>query len=249
MNRKIIQQFLIKKEEESLLKNTASKKEALKQCFDLSRAIPHELRADAEDILSEIIHNIVSDSEHPRPRVVVTTSRDPSSKLREFSKRLSLVFNGSLLSRGNATLSDISSYATECGATCLMILREAKGVPRSVTFSFYPKGPTFSFSIDRFECRKRSGTFAGSAAIIFEGFEGEIDLRVKTFFSLLFEKRKRYRRQLVMAKAEGKYVLASVADKSVDLFMEMSVYEVKKSIFLIDCDEWNIEASRKRENE
>ena len=64
------------------------------------------------------------------PKVFITTSRDPSSRLAQFSKEMKLVFpNAQRMNRGNHVMSEIVGACRSQGVTDIVILHEHRGEP------------------------------------------------------------------------------------------------------------------------
>lgn len=133
---------------------------ALRKDFAYDEARPdhtvqEELDLDDEYHLSGLVE----------PRVLVTTSRDPSTRLAAFSKEVRLLLPTSIrLNRGNLILpvcwaafqspktvadpaQDLVSSSQSAGLTDLVLLHEHRGTPTAMTISHFPHGPTASFSL------------------------------------------------------------------------------------------------------
>jgi len=68
------------------------------------------------------------------PRVLVTTSRDPSSRLGTFSKEVRLLLPTSIrLNRGNLILSNLVSSAQASGLSDIIVLHEHRGTPTALS--------------------------------------------------------------------------------------------------------------------
>jgi U3 small nucleolar ribonucleoprotein protein IMP4 len=64
------------------------------------------------------------------PKIVITTSRDPSSKLLQFAKEMRLVFpNSHRLNRGNYVVRELAEACRSNGVTDLVVVHEHRGVP------------------------------------------------------------------------------------------------------------------------
>jgi U3 small nucleolar ribonucleoprotein protein IMP4 len=64
------------------------------------------------------------------PKVLVTTSRDPSSRLSQFAKEMRLMFPNSFrINRGSHVMSDIVTACRANEATDLVIVHEHRGQP------------------------------------------------------------------------------------------------------------------------
>lgn len=72
------------------------------------------------------------------PKILITTSRDPSSKLLQFSKEMRLVFpNSHRINRGNYVVKELAEACRANEITDLIVLHEHRGTPgalRSIPF-------------------------------------------------------------------------------------------------------------------
>lgn len=68
------------------------------------------------------------------PRVLVSTSRDPSSRLGTFSKEIRLLLpTGIRLNRGNTILKNLVDSAMAQGLSDMILLHEHRGTPTAMT--------------------------------------------------------------------------------------------------------------------
>lgn len=82
------------------------------------------------------------------PRVLVTTSRSPSSRLAAFSKEIRLLMPTAIrLNRGNTVLPELVRSCNSRGLSDVVLLHEHRGTPTAMTVSHLPHGPTVSFSL------------------------------------------------------------------------------------------------------
>ena len=130
------------------------------------------------------------------PRVLVTTSRDPSSRLASFAKEIRLLLpTGIRLNRGNLVLPNLVSSAKSSGLSDLILLHEHRGTPTALTISHMPHGPTASFSLLNVVLRHdipnaSRGTVSESYPhLIFEGFTTTLGKRVVKILQHLFPPR------------------------------------------------------------
>ena len=125
------------------------------------------------------------------PKVVVTTSRDPSTRLSQFAKEVKLFFPTAIrLNRGGTILPSLVAACGSSAATDLVLLHEHRGVPTSLTISHFPHGPTASFSLHNVVLR-HDLTDAGNQSeayphLIFENFTSPLGKRVVTILKHLF---------------------------------------------------------------
>ncbi|KAK4457285.1 anticodon-binding protein [Cladorrhinum samala] len=130
------------------------------------------------------------------PRVLVTTSRDPSSRLQSFSKEIRLMFpTGIRLNRGNLVLPELVRSCQAERLSDVVLLHEHRGTPTAITISHLPHGPTLSCSLHNVILRADlPRSLAGTVSeayphLIFEGFTTKIGIRVKTIIQHLFPPR------------------------------------------------------------
>ena len=130
------------------------------------------------------------------PRILVTTSRDPSSRLGTFAKEMRLLLPTSVrLNRGNLILSNLVDSAKSSGLSDIVLLHEHRGTPTALTVSHFPHGPTASFSLHNVVLRadipnSARGTVSESYPhLIFEGFESKLGNRVVQVLKHLFPPR------------------------------------------------------------
>jgi U3 small nucleolar ribonucleoprotein protein IMP4 len=82
------------------------------------------------------------------PKILITTSRDPSSRLTQFTKEMKLVFpNSQRINRGNHVMKEIVDACRANDVTDLIVLHEHRGVPDGMIVSHFPYGPTAYFSL------------------------------------------------------------------------------------------------------
>jgi len=130
------------------------------------------------------------------PRIMITTSRDPSSRLSTFAKEIRLLLPTSIrLNRGNLVLGHLIDSAKAADLTDVVLLHEHRGVPTAVTVSHLPHGPTASFSLHNVVLRadipnSARGTVSESYPhLIFDGFESDLGKRVVQIIKHLFPPR------------------------------------------------------------
>lgn len=130
------------------------------------------------------------------PRVLVTTSRDSSSRLTSFSKEIRLLIPTAIrLNRGNLILDDCVRSANAGGLTDIVLLSEHRGTPTGLTISHLPHGPTVSFSLHNVLMRGDiPGSIRGSVSeayphLMFEGFTSRLGERVCKVLKHLFPPR------------------------------------------------------------
>jgi len=181
------------------------------------------------------------------PKLLITTSRDPSSRLMQFGKEMRLLFPTSIrLNRGNTVLPQLASSCLATSVSDLLLLHEHRGVPTALTVSHFPHGPTASFSLHNVVLRhdienSARGTVSEAYPhLIFEGFSTPLGKRVVKILKHLFPPgvKKDSARIVTFSLTEGDYisvrhhVYVRTGPNSVELAevgprMEMKLFEIR----------------------
>ncbi|EMG48100.1 U3 small nucleolar ribonucleoprotein IMP4 [Candida maltosa Xu316] len=176
------------------------KRQQLKAALATGKPLSKELAEDDKlqhDFIYDESEQIEIDDEYSQlsgisdPKVVITTSRDPSVKLLQFSKEIKLMFPNSLkLNRGNYIISDLVGTCNRVQVSDLIILHEHRGVPSSLTISHFPHGPTAIFTLHNVKLRHdlpNLGNVSESYPhLIFENFTTDLGKRVVKVLQHLF---------------------------------------------------------------
>ena len=82
------------------------------------------------------------------PRILMTTCRNPSSRLMRFLKEMKFVFpNSTRTNRGNYLLPELVKLAIKFEFTDIVIFHEHRGKPDGMIVSHLPSGPTAYFGL------------------------------------------------------------------------------------------------------
>jgi len=82
------------------------------------------------------------------PKILITTSRDPSSRLVQFAKEVKLVLpNAQRVNRGGMVLPEIVATCRSHDFTDVVVLHEHRGEPDGLVISHLPFGPTAYFGL------------------------------------------------------------------------------------------------------
>jgi len=220
-------------------KNQEGKREALLHSLKTNSKIPHDVRGEAKEILEDIIYGTGEDEIiHPPPKIAVTTSHNPSSFLKSFSKHMSLVFNGSHLMRGRMPAKELSEYCKTQEVTHLIIIHETKGNPSSMQLCRYPNGPTYHFSMFNVKYERRLKSMGEKAFLVLDGLTSEIGRRLKTDLSLCFPKTSEANRLVALVNRGGTIAFRHYAIERRRLEKEcefdMKLFKVVNSTFDVD---------------
>lgn len=198
-------QYIYAKSLEAQERQTWERKQHLKDALATGKSLPTELRKDAKQLGKDLAFDEAQpeptthiDNEYVRagiqdPKIVITTSRDPSSKLSQFAKEMRLVFpNSHRINRGNYVIKELSEACRAKEVTDLIILHEHRGVPDALIVSHFPHGPTIYFTLSNVQLRHDISTYKDSTVseqyphLIFENFTSRLGERVRDILKYLF---------------------------------------------------------------
>lgn len=206
-NVRLRKEYLYKKALEEREAATFEKKRKLQDALDNDKSIPTELRKRGEDRdLRKKLDLADDQTKHQRstiddeyaylgvkdPRVLVTSSRDPSSRLLQFLKEFCLVLpGGQRMNRGNTVVKDIIELARSHEMTDVVILHEHRGEPDGLIVSHLPFGPTAYFNLTdvvlRHDLKEKPPPVSEAYPhLVFHKFDAKIGNRVKNILKALF---------------------------------------------------------------
>ncbi|XP_004524288.1 U3 small nucleolar ribonucleoprotein protein IMP4 [Ceratitis capitata] len=125
------------------------------------------------------------------PKVMITTSHNPSAKLKVFVKELRLLFpNSQRINRGKSDLKQLTRVCCSNGVTDIIVVHEHRGIPDNMVISHLPNGPTAFFNISNVVMR-HDVPFMGNISeqmphLIFHNFKTKIGQRVTKILKHLF---------------------------------------------------------------
>lgn len=196
-------EYLYRKSLESQQKAIQEKKQKLQYALDEGKPIPTELRKDEPELRKLLAYDDTKnaptesiDDEYQYagvkdPKLMLTTSHSPSSRLKQFAKEMKLILpNCQRLNRGGYVLHQLVSACKSNGVTDLVILHEHRGEPDGLIISHLPFGPTAYFSLSNTVMRhdipdvgKMSEVFPH---LIFDNFKSKLGQRVQNILKYLF---------------------------------------------------------------
>lgn len=172
----------------------------LRAAIESGRQLPKELADDEQlqadfkfdESLQEDVDDEYSElSGIQDPKVVVTTSRDPSARLAQFTKEVKLLFpTGVRVNRGNSVLPSLVGACQRSAATDLILIHEHRGVPTAMTISHFPHGPTAQFSLHnvvlRHDIMNAGNQSEAYPLLVFDNFNTPLGKRVETILKHMF---------------------------------------------------------------
>ncbi len=197
-------EFLYRKSLEAEESAKFESKKKIKLALENGKSIPTELRANSQALYGEIqaedaktseFHSVFDDeyANAPEiPTILLTTSRDPSSRLVSFAKELRLcVPNSKRINRGNTKLNELLEMCRSSQVSDLILIHEHRGEPDGLIISHMPYGPTAYFGLKNVVTRHDLKVELGNVSeayphLIFENFNEKIGRRVETILKSLF---------------------------------------------------------------
>jgi len=168
------------------------------------KPIPTELRKEEADLREEMefddtlttVPKSHIDDEYERagiqdPKIFVSTSRDPSSRLTQFAKELSLIIpNAQRKNRGNHVIGELVEACRANEITDLIIVHEHRGEPDALIISHLPYGPTAYFGLSnvvlRHDIKERETISQQYPHLIFHDFTTKLGERTQNVLKYLF---------------------------------------------------------------
>ncbi|WVZ95019.1 hypothetical protein U9M48_040829 [Paspalum notatum var. saurae] len=200
-------EYLYSKSLEGTERALFEKKRLLRAALEEGKPIPTELRneehelrrqIDLEDQQRQVPKSIVDDEYATatvrEPKILLTTSRNPSAPLTQFVKELKVVFpNSQRMNRGGQVISEIVESCRSHDITDLILVHEHRGQPDGLIVSHLPHGPTAYFGllnvVTRHDIKDRKAMGKMSEAyphLILDNFSTQIGERTATILKHLF---------------------------------------------------------------
>ncbi|XP_022184237.1 U3 small nucleolar ribonucleoprotein protein IMP4 [Nilaparvata lugens] len=145
------------------------------------------------------------------PKIMITTSRDPSSRLKMFVKELRLILpNSQRMNRGNYEMKQLVHACRANDVTDFIIVHEHRGVPNSLVICHLPYGPTAYFTISDVTMRHDIpdlGTMSEQFPhLIFHNFTTKLGTRVSNILKYLFPVPKEDSRRVITFANHNDYI-------------------------------------------
>ncbi|KAL3852576.1 hypothetical protein ACJMK2_016197 [Sinanodonta woodiana] len=197
-------EYIYKKSIEDRERTILEKKQKLKRTLDENKTIPSDLRDEAISLQKTLDWEdegadgltTHEDDEYKwagveDPKIMITTSRDPSSKLKQFAKEIRLIFpNSQRINRGNYEVKQLVDACRANDVTDLILLHEHRGVPDGLVVSHLPYGPTAYFNLSNVVMRHDIpdvGTMSEAFPhLIFHNLSSKLGNRTKNILKYLF---------------------------------------------------------------
>ncbi|PAV60140.1 hypothetical protein WR25_18503 [Diploscapter pachys] len=192
-------EYIYRKSLEQRQKAIEEKREKVKDAIENNRKIDTNLRKEALSLAEGAEWggqvNEVDDEYRwagvDDPKIVITTSRDPSSKLKVFAKEMRLVFpNAQRLNRGNHDIRQLMQACKANDVTDLILLTETRGNPDGLVVCHLPFGPTAYFNLTnvvmRHDVDDREAVSQQYPHLIFFNLDSKLGQRFTSILKHLF---------------------------------------------------------------
>lgn len=198
-------EYLYRKSLEGKDRAGYEQKRLMREALATGKPLPTELRSsydrlkqqvDSEDTRTQeqVTHvdDEYGDAGLLEPRVCVTTCRDPSSRLKNFSKEIKLLLpNSTRINRGNNTVEDLMAACRQGDFTDVVMVQETRGEPDGMVICHLPLGPTAFFSLNSTVMRHDLDPPAAPMSeayphIILNNFTTDLGKRVGNILKCLF---------------------------------------------------------------
>ncbi|BDA43107.1 U3 small nucleolar ribonucleoprotein protein IMP4 [Coccomyxa sp. Obi] len=206
-NARLRREYLYRKSLEGKERDEYERKRKIRTALEEGKPIPNELRKEEQALRREIeleddntaVPRTHIDDEYAHagerdPKILITTSRDPSTRLTQFAKELKLVFpNAQRINRGGQVISELVETCRNHDFTDIVIVHEHRGEPDGMVVCHLPYGPTAFFGVYNTVLRhdigekKKVGTISEAYPhLIINNFTSRLGERVGNILKYLF---------------------------------------------------------------
>mmetsp|Transcript_5193 Transcript_5193/g.9474 ORF Transcript_5193/g.9474 Transcript_5193/m.9474 type:complete len:301 (+) Transcript_5193:81-983(+) len=160
-NARLRREYLYRKSLSTIESSDYEAKKRIRDALSQGKPLPTELRASYDKLKTDIDHEDAKhegnashvddeygDAGWSDPRVCVTTSRSPSSRLKQFSKEMKLLIpNSTRINRGTHRVDELVDVCKTSDFTDLVVVQETRGEPDGLIVCHLPLGPTAYFTL------------------------------------------------------------------------------------------------------
>ncbi|KAG0522545.1 hypothetical protein BDA96_07G046500 [Sorghum bicolor] len=220
-------QYLHSKSGEASQRALFQKKRRIRAALEEGKPIPTELRNEVHELRRQIdledqetrVPKSMADNEYAtasvrEPKILFTTSRNPSAPLTQFVKELKVVFPMSQrMNRGGQVISEIVESCRSHNITDLILVHEHRGQPDGLIVSHLPNGPTAYFGllnvVTRHDIRGRKAMGKMSEAyphLVLDNFSTQVGERTATILKHLFPMPKPDSKRIITFANRDEYI-------------------------------------------
>ncbi|KAF5477074.1 U3 small nucleolar ribonucleoprotein protein IMP4 isoform X1 [Juglans microcarpa x Juglans regia] len=267
-NIRLRREYLYRKSLEGKERLLYEKKRKIKEALQEGKPIPTELRNEEAELRHQIdledentavprthIDDEYANAAERDPKILITTSRNPSAPLTQFVKELKFVFpNAQRMNRGGQVIKEIIETCRAHDFTDVILVHEHRGVPDGMTISHLPFGPTAYFGLFNVVTRhdikdkKTIGTMSEAYPhLILDKFSTKLGERTKNILKYLFPVPKPDTKRVITFANMSDYISfrnhiyekpggpKSIELKEIGPRFEMRLYQIK--LGTVDQDE------------
>jgi len=218
-------EYLYRKSLQGREKVSYEQKRLVRAALAAGKKLPTELRASYDQLSSEIhqeddktkvqqshVDDEYGDAGLKDPLVCVTTSRSPSSRLKQFAKEVKLLFpNSARINRGNNRVDELVASCKDSEFTDIVVVQETRGEPDGLVVCHLPLGPTAFFTLSGTVMRHdlEGGASPMSEAyphVILNNFNSDLGKRIGNVIKCLFPVPKADTRRIVTFSNENDFI-------------------------------------------
>ncbi|KAH7280924.1 hypothetical protein KP509_36G020800 [Ceratopteris richardii] len=259
-NIRLRREYLYRKSLEGKERALYEKKRKIRQALEEGKPIPTELRNEEaalrneldldDDETAELESHIDDEYAHATdrdPKILLTTSRNPSSRLSQFVKELKIVFpNAQRINRGGQVIGEIVEACRANDFTDIVMVHEHRGEPDGLIVCHLPFGPTAYFGllnvVTRHDIKDKEALGTMSEAyphLITNNFNTKVGVRTANILKHLFPVPKPDTRRIITFANQSDYIsfrhhiyekpagVKSISLKEVGPRFEMRLYQIK----------------------
>eukprot|EP00268_Persea_americana_P031064 TRINITY_DN3017_c0_g1_i2.p1 TRINITY_DN3017_c0_g1~~TRINITY_DN3017_c0_g1_i2.p1 ORF type:complete len:323 (-),score=53.51 TRINITY_DN3017_c0_g1_i2:233-1201(-) len=259
-NIRLRREYLYRKSLEGKERLLYEKKRKIKEALQEGKPIPTELRSEEAELRKEIdledeqtavprthIDDEYANASERDPKILLTTSRNPSAPLSQFTKELKFVFpNAQRMNRGGQVISEIIETCRAHDFTDVILVHEHRGEPDGLTICHLPFGPTAYFGLLNVVTRhdikdkKSMGTMSEAYPhLILDNFSTKLGERTANILKYLFPVPKPDSKRIITFANRSDYISfrhhvyekrggpKSIELKEVGPRFEMRLYQIK----------------------
>eukprot|EP00002_Diphylleia_rotans_P040663 TRINITY_DN9700_c0_g1_i1.p1 TRINITY_DN9700_c0_g1~~TRINITY_DN9700_c0_g1_i1.p1 ORF type:complete len:287 (-),score=63.99 TRINITY_DN9700_c0_g1_i1:116-976(-) len=269
-NARLRKEFLYRKSLEGKERVAYERKMQIKKALAEGKAIPTELLKEEAQLRQELAYEDDAtmipkthiDDEYAQagtvePKILITTSHDPSSRLIQFVKELKYIFpNSQRMNRGSYVTKDIVAACRSNEFTDLIMVHEHRGEPDAMIVCHLPYGPTAFFSLTnavlRHDVQEKKPISQVYPHLIFNNFNSKLGERVKTILKYLFPPAKPDAKRVITFSNENDFIsfrhhnfsqqAKEVEIEEVGPRFEMRLYQIRLgTVDMVEAEtEWSL---------
>ena len=172
------------------------------------------------------------------PKIIITTSRNPSSNLLKFTKEIKKIFPSAVrLNRGNKFLKSLIEFCLTQQVTDMLLVYETRGIPSSLIISHLPSGPTIFFRLSNIvinKSNKKEHIPINFPILIIQNFTSPLGKRLISVLKNLFNRPPSSSKNIVMLKGSGNIITCNYYwfEKRSNFNSNILVHEISPSFDL-----------------